>query len=235
MTTTPEQAVPQHGPADGAPEGPARTDPDLPPDAGGSGGGAGGGAPRAGHGGGPAPVPPREIPRWMRWVVVPLLVLVPLGYVLISAAQSRGAGADAQKAAAARHLTWVVPSELQRRIYQVPIPDRTVHDGFLETNSWDTSTLYCQFTTTSGGLDTFLAGLGTSRAALKEGKLAISDQQAAQVDWNFHVPGHYWSGMSTHQVGDKPDHDITVDLTHPDTPVVYVVSTVNFQHGFGGG
>jgi hypothetical protein len=234
VTTTPErEAVPQY----------AEGDPDAPqgePAAGGPGGDGTGGTGGEGPGGGPggggsALPPPRELPSWVRWVVVPLLVLVPLGYVLISAAQSRNSGQDVQKQAAARHLTWVVPSELTRRIYQVPIPDGTVHDGYLETNSWDTSEFYCQFTTTAGGLDTFLAQLGTSRAALHDGKVSISDEQAGQVGWNFHIPDHQWAGMSSHQAGDKPDHDITVDLTHADAPVVYVVSTVNFQHGFGGG
>ncbi|MFI0719298.1 hypothetical protein [Streptomyces sp. NPDC021224] len=235
MTTTPErEAGPAAGPG-GAPDA-------LPGDGSGAGrgesgdGGSGGSGGAGGPGGsGSTALPLREIPRWMRWTVVPLLIVLPLGYVLISAAQSRGAGVDSQKQAAARHLTWVVPSELQRRIYQVPIPDGTVHDGYLETNSWDTSQFFCQFTTTAGGLDTFLAQLGTSRAALHDGKVSVSDKDAARVGWNFHVPDHYWAGMSTHQVGDKPDHDITVDLTNADVPKVYVVSTVNFQHGFGGG
>ena len=180
-------------------------------------------------------LPPRTVPRWARWSVVPLLVLVPLTYMLISAEQSRGAGADSQKQATARHLTWMVPSEMQRGIYMVPIPDGTVHDGYLETNSWNVSTLYCQFTTTAGGLDTFLADLGTSRAALQDGKVSISVKQARQVGWDFQVPRHHWAGMSTSKAGDKPDHDITVDLTRPDTPVVYVVSTINFQHDLGNG
>jgi hypothetical protein len=237
VTTTPErEAVPRHSGEDGT-AGRAAVAPDTGREPGGPGGegpGEPGGEGPGRASGGPA-LPPRELPRWMRWLVVPLLVLVPLGYVIISAAQSRDSGQDVQKQAAARHLTWVVPSELQRRIYQVPIPDGTVHDGYLETNSWDTSEFYCQFTTTAGGLDTFLAQLGTSRAALREGKVAISDEQGAQVGWNFDIPGHRWAGMSSQQAGDKPDHDITVDLTHADTPVVYVVSTVNFQHGFGGG
>jgi hypothetical protein len=242
VTTTPErEAVPQYSDGDGTAAVPADGSTDTERAPGGPGGegpgGPGGEGPggRRGSGGGSALPPPRDLPSWVRWVVVPLLVLVPLGYVIISAAQSRNSGQDVQKQAAARHLTWVVPSELQRRIYQVPIPDGTVHDGYLETNSWDTSEFYCQFTTTAGGLDTFLAQLGTSRAALRDGKVAISDEQAAQVGWNFDIPDHDWSGMSSHQAGDKPDHDITVDLTHADTPVVYVVSTVNFQHGFGGG
>lgn len=42
-----------------------------------------------------APRLPRNPPRWVRWTVVPLLVLVPMGYVAVSAAQSRGSGEDA--------------------------------------------------------------------------------------------------------------------------------------------
>lgn len=241
MTTTPErEAVPPYpdedeaaeragaggSAAEPAPGGPAGEGPGGPGD---EGGGGGDGAGRS------APPPAHDMPGWVRWVVIPLLVLVPLGYVGISAAQSRSSGQDAQKQAAARHLVWRVPSELQRRIYQVPIPDGTVHDGYLETNFWDHSEFYCEFTTTAGGLDTFLAQLGTSRAVLHDGRVSISAKQSAQVGWNFAVPGRHWAGMSSRQAGDRPDHDITVDLTHADTPVVYVVSTVNFQHGFGGG
>jgi hypothetical protein len=94
--------------------------------------------------------------------------------------------------------------------------------------------LYAQFTTTAGGLDTFLAKTGTSRAALADGPAAISPAQAQQAGWNFAVHRSY-AGITLHQAGDKPDHEITVDLTDPNGPTVYVVSTVNFQHGFGGG
>jgi hypothetical protein len=239
VTTTPEhRTAPPHDDDPGATgtRGPGASDGTSTADTSSAGGPAPGGS-GDGTGGsqGSAALPPRTVPRWARWAVVPLLVLVPLVYMLISAEQSRGAGADSQKKTTARHLTWVVPTEMQRGIYMVPIPDGTVHDGYLETNSWNVSTLYCQFTTTAGGLDTFLADLGTSRAALQDGKVVISPRQAGQVGWNFSVPRHHWAGMSTRKVGDKPDHDITVDLTHPDTPVVYVVSTINFQHDLGNG
>jgi hypothetical protein len=243
VTTTPERQAPApHDDGTPAADTASGTAPGTPgsgaPGREGGDSAGGEGAPR-GQGAtgpaGPAALPPRTVPRWARWAVVPLLVLVPLVYMLISAEQSRGAGADSQKQATARHLTWMVPSEMQRGIYMVPIPDGTVHDGYLETNSWNVSTLYCQFTTTAGGLDTFLADLGTSRAALRDGKVSISVKQARQVGWNFSVPRHHWAGMSTSKVGDKPDHDITVDLTRPDTPVVYVVSTINFQHDLGNG
>lgn len=182
----------------------------------------------------PSPLPPRDLPRWVRWTVVPLLVLVPLGYVIISAQQSRVSGAGKQQKAAVRERIWAVPSQAQRRIYQVPIPDGTTGDAFLETNSWTTSRFYVQFTTTPGGLDTFLAQIGSSRAALKDGAVAISRTDADRAGWDFtkKLP---WAAVSLHQLGDKPDHDITVNFRRPDRPTVYVVSTVNFQHSFGGG
>lgn len=138
-----------------------------------------------------------------------------------------------QKEAAVSHLSLAVPTILQRQIYQLPFPDGTTSPGYLETNSWDTSVLYVQFTTTSGGLDTFLAKIGTSRYALKPGKDAITADEAKTAGWVFH-PSHTFSGITMHQAGDKPDHDIVVDLTDPDVPTVYGVSTVNFRHGFKG-
>lgn len=186
----------------------------------------------------PAPPPrtptPRDLPRWVRWTVVPLLVLVPIGYVLISAEQSRDSGQNKQQEAAVTHLSRDLPSTLQQRIYQVPFPTGVTGPGYLETNSWDTSQLYVQFTTTAGGLDTFLAQVGTSRYALRPGRGAITAGQGRAAGWVF-PPGHDLAGAALHQVGDKPDHDIVVDLSSPDAPTVYVVSTVNFQHGFGGG
>jgi len=176
--------------------------------------------------------PPRELPRWVRWTVLPLLVLVPLGYVIISAQQSRESGESKQQEAAARHLTFgYYPSSLQQRIYQVPIPYGAAHVGYLETNSWSTSVLYVQFTTTAGGLDTFLAKAGTSRAALRSGSSEIGSAQARAASWSFAGPGP-WAGISMHKNGDKPDHAISVDLHDPDAPTVYVVSTVNFRYGF---
>ncbi|MFF7154956.1 hypothetical protein [Streptomyces sp. NPDC008139] len=177
--------------------------------------------------------PPRNPPRWVRWTVVPLLVLVPIGYVLISAEQSRDSGVTKQKEAALSHLELAVPTILQRQIYQLPFPDGTTGPGYLETNSWDTSALYVQFTTTSGGLDTFLAQVGSARNVLRGGKDAITAAQARTAGWNF-LTGRTYVGISMHQAGDKPDRNIVVDLTDPDVPTVYAVSTVNFRHGFKG-
>lgn len=177
---------------------------------------------------------PQVPSRWARWTVVPLLILVPLGYVVISAAQSRGAGETEQQLVAARQLEQVYPTLLQQRIYQVRVPVGSRYTRYLETNSWDTSVFYAEFLTTSGGLDTFLAQIGTSRAALVPGKVTMTAAQCRAAGWNFAIP-RVWAGLTLHQFGDKPDHNVTVDLTYPDTPRVYVVSTVNFQHGFGGG
>ncbi len=182
----------------------------------------------------PDPRPVRDLPRWVRWTVLPLLVLVPLGYVIISAEQSRDGGVSKQQEAAARNMTWEEPTSLQQRIYQVPFPVGASRVGYLETNSWDTSALYAQFTTTAGGLDTFLARIGTSRDALRDGRAALSPAQARTAGWALSDAGP-WVGTELHTVGDSPDHDIVVDLSDADAPTVYVVSTVNFQHGFGGG
>lgn len=176
----------------------------------------------------------RDLPRWVRWLVLPLLVLVPAGYLAISADQSRDGGVNQDEEAATRQMTAGTPTALQQRIYQVAFPSGATGTAYLETNSWDTSVLYAQFTTTSGGLDAFLAGAGTSRPALREGRPDLPAAQARTAGWTFAGPGP-WEGISLHRRGDKPDHDIVVDLSHPDAPVVYVVSTVNFQHGFGGG
>jgi hypothetical protein len=203
---------------------------------------AAGGAPPAGPGdpGDPGAVdeaprarPPRTAPLWVRWTVVPLLILVPLGYVVISADQSRDGGAQSEQEAAAKHLVREVPSPLLRRIYQVPIPNGTVGDAYMETNAWDHSAFYCEFTTSAGGLDTFLAQVGTSRSALVDGKVTLSAAQGRTAGWKF-ADHHAWAGISLHQAGDKPDHAITVNLDNPDAPMVYVVSTVNFRHGFHG-
>ncbi|MEU3462012.1 hypothetical protein ABZ721_18990 [Streptomyces sp. NPDC006733] len=172
--------------------------------------------------------PLRQVPRWVHWTVVPLLILVPVGYVIISAEQSRNSGQEKEESAAVKHLTWDWPTQVQRRIYQVPIPlDWTRKIAYVETNNWNTSELFVQFAPTAGGLDTFLAQVGTSRSALKPGNVTITPAQAKVPGWSF-GSGRVWAGVATTQHGDKPDHDITVDLTDAAHPIVYVVSTINF-------
>jgi hypothetical protein len=147
--------------------------------------------------------------------------------VLISAAQSHDGGEVKRQQAAAHRVTPAWPTKVQRRIYEVPIPHGSTEIGYLETNSWAKSSFYAQFRTTAGGLDTFLAQVGTSRAALKDGQILITAKQSRTAHWDF-VADHVWSGVSLKQHGDKPDHRITVDLSDPDLPKVYVVSTMNF-------
>jgi hypothetical protein len=158
-----------------------------------------------------------------------VLVLAPVGYVLVSAEQSRDSGSGKPGQASATGLTHYWPTKVQRRIYQVPIPlgGAATDVAYLETNSWAISTLYVQFQTSAGGLDTFLAQVGTSRAALKAGDITITASQRKVVRWNF-VPTREWAGLSLTEHGDKPDHNVVVDLTDPDQPVIYVTSTMNF-------
>ena len=170
---------------------------------------------------------PRKPPRWVQWTVMPLLILVPICYVLISAAQSHDGGEVKRQQAAAHRVTPAWPTKVQRRIYEVPIPHGSTEVGYLETNSWATSSFYVQFRTSAGGLDTFLAQIGTSRAALKDGEIAITGKQQRVMGWVF-GPGRVWAGASLTQHGDKPDHRIMVNLTVPEQPRVYVVSTMNF-------
>ncbi|MGW3244664.1 hypothetical protein [Streptomyces sp. NPDC001070] len=172
--------------------------------------------------------PLRKPPRWVQWTVVPLLILVPIGYVIISAEQSRDSGEEKQEQAAATTLTYVWPTKVQRRIYEVPIPFGSTPVAYLETNNWAASSFYVQFRTNQGGLDTFLAQVGTSRAALKEGEVTVSPKQARTVRWTF-GEDRQWAGVRLKRHGDKPDHNITVDFSDADHPVVYVVSTINFR------
>jgi hypothetical protein len=172
---------------------------------------------------------PRDLPGWVRWTVVPLLILVPIVYLLISAEQSRDSGEDKQQEAAATVLThhhW--PTRVQRRIYQVPIPFGSTNVGYLETNSWKTSSLYVQFATTPGGLDAFLAQIRTSRSALRKGYLPIDATEAKRAGWVWRSD-RVWAGLRLTQHGDKPDHSIVVNLNNPDRPYIYLVSTMDFS------
>lgn len=171
----------------------------------------------------------RQLPGWVRWTVVPLMVLVPIGYLLISAEQSRDSGEGKQQEAATTvlsHHSW--PTKVQRRIYEVPIPLGSTNVGYLETNSWKTSSLYVQFATTPSGLDTFLAQIRISRAALRTGYIPISGQEAKRAGWVWHTD-RVWAGARLTQHGDKPDHSIVVNLNNPERPYIYLVSTMDFS------
>ena len=162
--------------------------------------------------------------RWLTAIVIVLLIGIPAGYLLISAGQSRRSGLDKELESSATGLTDDVPSRMKQRVFEVPIPARATHVRYYETSNWKSSRLYVQFTVTSGRLDTFLTELGSHRAALKEGDVTIAPRDARAVGWNF-IPGRVWSGVTHEQKDPRPTQDITVDLTDPAIPRVYVVST----------
>ncbi|MFJ3231882.1 sugar kinase [Streptomyces sp. NPDC086787] len=179
----------------------------------------------------PPDEPPRppETPRHtvrrraLTLLIIVLLIGVPAGYLVISANQSRDSGKDKEQKYSATGLTAGWPSKVQRRVYQVPVPHPADEIAYYETNNWKTSRLYVQFLTNSAGLDSFLEGLGTSRAALKKGEVAIGDRDQDITGWDFTVPGSWW-GLSHTQKNPAPTQDVVVNLTDPQYPMVYVVS-----------
>ncbi|MEU4890381.1 MULTISPECIES: hypothetical protein [Streptomyces] len=233
----------RNGPADGAGSG-GRQDGgrDGSPGAGGT-AGAGGGPPGDGRG-------PRRHSSWKhpsnrrRWFilfVVILLIGVPAGYIVISAGQSRDSGRDKQARASARGLTAEWPPRVTRRIYEVPITGYSDDVAFYESNGWNTSKLYVQFTTSENGLNLFLDRIGTGPGELDEGRVTITAQEAAEVGWHLGagqpsassralstVPTDKedWSGLVRDQPGPRPRLEVTVDRSNPAHPMVYVVSTV---------
>lgn len=174
---------------------------------------------------------PRPRRRWPRWAAVPLLVLVPAGYLVVSALQSRSPAAAQEVREEMAGLVHYRPAPVQRHVYQVPIPHHAANIGFFEANSWQTSSLFVQFTTTPAGLRRFLGRLGTSPAQLRDGLVTVSVPAAerSRVGWRF-PPGHHWAGLHMAQPGLHPVHDITVDLDAPAHPAVFVVSTISFGH-----
>ncbi|MDW6059094.1 hypothetical protein SAZ11_14980 [Streptomyces sp. FXJ1.4098] len=170
-------------------------------------------------GGGPRPR------RWLKAVVVFLLITIPAGYMVISALQSRNSGEDKQENASATGLTAGWPSKVQRRIYDVWIPGYSDDVAFYETNSWKTSSLYVQFVTSVQGLDRFLVRLGTDRAELENGRVTIDADDAKKVGWRI-GGDEDWAGMVLKQEEPQPELDITVDFENRRHPKVYVVSTV---------
>ncbi|MCC3651018.1 hypothetical protein LIX60_05900 [Streptomyces sp. S07_1.15] len=235
----------RNGPADGAGAGSGgRQDGgrDGSPGAGGT-PGAGGGPPGDGQG-------PRRHSSWKhpsnrrRWFilfVVILLIGVPAGYIVISAGQSRDSGRDKQARASAQGLTAEWPPRVTRRIYEVPITGYSDDVAFYESNSWNTSKLYVQFTTSENGLNLFLGRIGTGPGELDEGRVTITAEEAAEVGWHLGagqpsassralstVPTDKedWSGLVLDHPGPRPRLKVTVDRSNPAHPMVYVVSTV---------
>ncbi|MEE4587584.1 hypothetical protein [Streptomyces antimycoticus] len=164
--------------------------------------------------------------RWLKAVIVFLLIVIPAGYLVISAIQSRNGGQEKAEAASAKGLSAGYPTRVQRRIYDVPVPPYSKKVAFYETNSWKISSLYVQFVTDRDGLDSFLHRIGTGRSALDKGKVTITGDQAKKVGWQVGEAGHDWAGMELKQKDPQPKLRITVKFDNPAHPKVYVVSTV---------
>ncbi|KUL37001.1 hypothetical protein ADL22_23060 [Streptomyces sp. NRRL F-4489] len=175
---------------------------------------------------GPPPRPRTRRPFLMALVIF-LLITIPAGYIVISAEQSRDSGEDKEAEAAATGLTNAFPSRLQQRIYNVPVPLGSTPVYYYETNSWETSSLFVQFRTNDWGLDKYLAAVGTSTAALKNGAITIPPAQAAKVGWDFN-PDWPWRGTTVNRPAPQPSQRIVVNYDEPGHPVVYTVSTVRF-------
>ncbi|MEU6221201.1 sugar kinase [Streptomyces sp. NPDC047022] len=161
--------------------------------------------------------------RTLTLLIIGLLIGVPAGYLMISAAQSRDSGKDKEAKYEATGLTAGWPSRVQRRLYQVIIPMDAVSVAYYETNNWKTSRLYVQFTTTDDGLNRFLAHLKATQASLKKDDIAISTRDRHVVGWKLPTQGS-WYGMVHEQKNPAPTLDIVVNKTNPVHPVVYAVS-----------
>ncbi|MFE9857476.1 hypothetical protein [Streptomyces sp. NPDC005780] len=174
---------------------------------------------------GPAPEDRRRTirRRLITATIIVLLIGIPAGYLLISAGQSRRSGQDKAAEAAAQGLREGWPSRMLRRIFEVPIPKDAVEVQYYETNNWKASRMYVQFRTTSNGLDRFLTQVGTGRAALESGKLTVGERDMKIAGWYFNG-GPSWAGTTHTNKDPRPTQDITVNMTDPAAPVVYVVS-----------
>ncbi|MET7571810.1 DedA family protein [Streptomyces sp. NPDC005492] len=93
-----------------------------------------------------------------------LLVVIPAGYLAISAAQSRNEAAARKRRAERAGLVHDMPSAVERGVYQVPIPTHANAVAFFEANTWEKDSLYVQFTTTPAGLNGLFTRLGTRTA-----------------------------------------------------------------------
>lgn len=173
-----------------------------------------------------APGGGRPSHRWIKIVVVFLLITIPAGYLVISAIQSRGGGEDKQESAAASGLTPGYPSKVQRRIYDVPIPAHCHRVAFYERNSWKSSSLLVRFVTSRTGLHTFLGRLGSDPTALRADQVTIDAEEVARVGWKFDG-GAQWAGLEIHQKDPHPEVEIMVKGAETKSPRVYVVSTVS--------
>ena len=161
--------------------------------------------------------------RALTLLIIVLLIGVPAGYLVISANQSRDAGKDKEDKYSATGLTAGWPSRVQRRLYQVPVPDPSAKVAYYETNNWKTSRLYVQFQTSAKNFDGFLKAMGTDRSDLRRGDIAISDRDQNVTGWSFSGPGPWW-GLVHEQKNPAPTHDVVVNMADPAHPMVYVVA-----------
>ncbi|WP_032767903.1 hypothetical protein [Streptomyces sp. CNS654] len=161
--------------------------------------------------------------RFITATIIVLLIGIPAGYLLISAGQSRRSGMDKETEAAAQGLREGWPSKMQRRIFEIPVPGNGQGVQYYETNNWKASRLYVKFRTTSAGLDRFLTGVGSGRAALEPDRISISPRDIKITGWSF-GPGEHWAGTTHSNKKPRPTQNITVNMTDPASPVVYVVS-----------
>lgn len=161
--------------------------------------------------------------RALTLVIIVLLIGIPAGYLVISAAQSRASGRDKEAKYSATGLTEGWPSRLQRRIYQVPIPHPAWWVASYETNNWKTSRLYVEFETTDAGLSAFLAAMGVQESDLERDDLTIEQRDREVTGWTFDGPGT-WSGLVHEQKDPAPTHEVVVQHDKPGYPRVYVVA-----------
>ncbi|WP_316780877.1 sugar kinase [Streptomyces sasae] len=161
--------------------------------------------------------------RALTLLIIVLLIGVPAGYLVISAAQSRDSGKDKESKYSATGLTEGWPSKVQRRLYQVPVPHPADRIAYYETNNWRTSRLYVQFRTNSAGLDGFLAGMGVNRDDLKKNDISVSTRDQKITGWRFTGLGA-WSGLTHTQKNPAPTQDVVVNTADPNYPMIYVVS-----------
>ncbi|MEU4209397.1 hypothetical protein AB0F13_05190 [Streptomyces sp. NPDC026206] len=162
--------------------------------------------------------------RWVKPFIIFLLVAIPAGYLYISAVQSRGGSATKREEAVSKGLEEGWPSKVQRRIYGMTVPAYATDVAHYETNSWRSSSLYLQFSTTRKKFDKWLKQVGTNPAALKDGRITIDEDEAAVVGWKF-GSGHHWKGTVREQDKPKPNFQITANMDNPDRPEVFVIST----------
>ncbi|MFC5719218.1 hypothetical protein ACFP1Z_03330 [Streptomyces gamaensis] len=162
--------------------------------------------------------------RWLKPVIAFLLIAIPVGYLYISAMQSRAGSAPKREEAARTGPEEGWPSRVQRRIYEVAPPGRSEDVSHFEVNAWKSSSLYLRFTTDRKGLKTFLKRVGTTAAELRTGEVPIDQEQAAVVGWKI-GSGEHWAGETLSHDKPRPTLEIAVNTDNPDYPQVFVVST----------